>query len=235
MDRLVNLTKNEFDKLQDMKTNATEASFKIYSPTELLKVYHNPTDSLLEKIEYLIYNYGDKLKTKMPLAPAYVDEEFIGSLLHYFPQAYHFSVLKKIGNLDLKISRLNILKNRLLELCENNLYTTDLHSSNVLLTKEKLEVEIIDIDRNGLTITNSYSDKLYNYVTYEYMKLILEVLFEEYHPILSTSIHKTSEILESYEIDNIYIDHIVNKNTNFAFAKDFLEYVQKNKKLLKKY
>lgn len=171
----------------------------------------------------------------MPIGVALIDKNFIEPILHYFYPVYHFSVLKKYNNIDLKIDRLSILKNRLMELYPNNLYTTDLHSSNILLTKEQLQVEIIDIDKNGLEIMDRFNSELYSHVTYEYIKLILEVLFEEYHPILSTSIHRTSEILKKYKIDNIYVDCIINQNTNFAFAKDFLEYIQKDKKLLKKH
>jgi len=119
------------------------------------------------------------------------------------------------------------------KLCKNNLYTTDLHSSNVLLTKDKLDVEIIDIDRNGIEISSSFNKDLYNYVTYEYNKLILEILFEEYNPILSTSSKRTSEILELYKIKNYYIDYIINRKTTFKFSKEFLEYIEKDKIILK--
>lgn len=235
MHKPINLSKNEFDKLQDLKTNGTEATFKIYSPTELLKVYYTPTQSELEKIEYLISNYKNKLKTKMPLETVYLNDEFIGVLLHYFKDAYHFSALKGMNDINLKINKLNELRSKLLELSDNNLYTIDLHSSNVLLTKKNFDVEIIDIDRNGLIISDKNDDQLYNTMTYKYMKLILEILFKEYHPILSTSINKTSEILEKYKVDSIYIEHIINKNTNFCFAEDFIEYVRKSKILEKKY
>jgi len=233
MYRLIDITKDEYEKLPTLNKNSSEAELKIFSNNELIKKYNNPEDSDLEKIEYLIFNYQNKLKTQVPLGPVYIGEEFCGTLLKYFPDAYHFNILKKINNTNIKINRLKILMNRLVELCKNNLYTTDLHSSNVLLTKDKLDVEIIDIDRNGIEISSSFNKDLYNYVTYEYNKLILEILFEEYNPILSTSSKRTSEILELYKIKNYYIDYIINRKTTFKFSKEFLEYIEKDKIILK--
>lgn len=233
MDKLYDLKNEELKKLPNLKVNSTEATFKIYNSNKLLKIYNDPEYSDLEKLEYLIFYYRDKLKTKMPLGPLYIDENFSGAVLYYFKDAYNFTALKNSRNLKLKISRLKMLKNRLIELIKNNLYTTDLHSSNIVLTKERLMVEIIDVDRNGLDIFDNFNSKAYKYVTYEYMKLILEILFEEYNPILSTSIYNTTKILEKYKIDNVYIDCIINQNTNFAFATDFMDYIEKDKKLIK--
>ncbi|MBE6153179.1 MAG: hypothetical protein E7166_03015 [Firmicutes bacterium] len=232
MDRLIDISSSEYNKLFKLNVESSEGELRRYNNNELIKRYNNPDDYDLEKLEYLIFNYGSKLKTKMPLAPVYIDEQFSGALLKNFNNSYPFGALKNIKNLSVKISKLRVLMSRLIELAKNNLYTTDLHSFNVLLTGNNLDVQIIDVDRNGLEITKQFNKKLYDYMTYEYNKLILEVLFDEYSPIFDHSIKRTIKILELYKIKNYYIDHIIKRKTNFKFSKDFLEYIEKDVKTL---
>ena len=230
MDKVIVLTKEEVKKLPRLKVNSTEAILKIYNHNELLKIYIDPEYEDIKKLEYLIYEYSGKLKTKMPLAPVYIDDNFYGSAIYYFKGAKHISYLRKIKDVELKINKLKTLKNKLIELTSNNLYTVDLHSGNVLLTKENLDVEIIDVDRRGLEITDFFNKNLYNNVVTQYMRLILEVFFGEYHPTKSVIFNNTTYILEKHKIKPDYIEKIANEDTSFEFTNEFLDYLKVEKK-----
>lgn len=177
--KVVYIKKEMFlEKMEKSKKIGEGACSKIveFDENNLLKI---TKDDNIDNVKKIIDRKNNVKKTKLTEGIVYVDDKFMGYLIFKHKNMIDlFTYLNenKITDKDI-INIMEQVKEKYGELLENNIYTSDVSSSNILINPTTKEVQIIDFEDHFTECLDEENISLKSEITRKVKNLEMELNF----------------------------------------------------------
>ena len=156
----------------------------------VLKPYYKDKDGTrkiysIDQIEEAVKRQPKVKETSLPLGPIYINNRLGGVVYKYHKGYYDLHIIKMLP-LNSRIKILEVVLEKLKELCDNNIYPIDYacqskgkNAHSNILINIKGDVQFIDLEGRSTTYTNEFSE-YYNSAAYsEFFLLFLNIMYDE--------------------------------------------------------